>query len=34
MEGQVTRKKDEKREDRIENALQTDKVLREKLESS
>ncbi len=34
MEGQITRKKDEKREDRIENALQTDKVLREKLESS
>ncbi len=35
MEGQITRKKiEEKREDRIENALQTDKVLREKLESS
>lgn len=32
MEGQITRgKKEEKREDRFENALQMDKVLREKL---
>lgn len=34
MEGQTKKGKEGKREDRIENALQMDKVLCEKLESS